>query len=218
MEDQGAQITTTPSGPTRQTNHNSSGGREDCWSEGATSALIEAWGDRYLQLSRGNLRQKDWKEVADAVNSRRDGVKPPRTDVQCKNRVDTLKKKYKAEKAKPIPSKWPFYSRLDHLVGTAAAAATAAAAKKAPQKAPAPSAPAVTKFTVKNMNLGFGRNSPSPVVAAMMEGGGYSGGGGGGGGGGSSTKRSRSSGSWGMAGERCLMGMGRGSGNWRGRW
>ncbi|KAK9168073.1 hypothetical protein Syun_000213 [Stephania yunnanensis] len=166
MEDQGAQITTTtPSGPTRQTNHNSSGGREDCWSEGATSALVEAWGDRYLQLSRGNLRQKDWKEVADAVNSRRDGVKPPRTDVQCKNRVDTLKKKYKAEKAKPIPSKWPFYSRLDHLVGTATATATAPAAKKAPQKAPAPSAPAVTKFTVKNMNLGFGRNCPSPVVA-----------------------------------------------------
>ncbi|KAA8534043.1 hypothetical protein F0562_031560 [Nyssa sinensis] len=74
------------------------GGREDCWSEGATETLIDAWGDRYVQLNRGNLRQKDWKEVADAVNARQNGVKPRRTDIQCKNRVDTLKKKYKAEK------------------------------------------------------------------------------------------------------------------------
>ncbi|XP_033508567.1 trihelix transcription factor ENAP2-like isoform X1 [Nicotiana tomentosiformis] len=94
------------------------GGREDCWSEGATETLIEAWGDRYVRLNRGNLRQKDWKEVADTVNSRQYGVKPQRTDVQCKNRIDTLKKKYKLEKTKSFPSKWPFYNRLDYLIGT----------------------------------------------------------------------------------------------------
>ncbi|MEI4856007.1 hypothetical protein, partial [Klebsiella pneumoniae] len=38
------------------------GGREDCWSEGATAVLIDAWGERYLELSRGNLKQKHWKE------------------------------------------------------------------------------------------------------------------------------------------------------------
>lgn len=97
------------------------GGREDCWSEGATETLIEAWGDRYLKLNRGNLRQKDWKEVAEAVNSRQNGVKPQRTDIQCKNRVDTLKKKYKLEKSKSSPSIWPFYHRLDYLVGTSGA-------------------------------------------------------------------------------------------------
>ena len=94
-----------------------SGGREDCWSEGATGKLIEAWGDRYLQLNRGNLRQKDWKEVAEAVNGRDNGVKPYKTDVQCKNRIDTLKKKYKLEKSKPLPSSWAFYPRLDFLIG-----------------------------------------------------------------------------------------------------
>ncbi|KAJ8647612.1 hypothetical protein MRB53_000635 [Persea americana] len=96
-----------------------SNGREDCWSEDATSALVEAWGDRYLLLNRGNLRQKDWKEVADAVNARVDGVRHRKTDVQCKNRIDTLKKKYKVEKAKTAPSTWPFYSRLDRLIGSA---------------------------------------------------------------------------------------------------
>ncbi|KAG1371541.1 trihelix transcription factor ASIL2 [Cocos nucifera] len=104
--------------PTPPTHAGGAGGREDCWSEGASEALIEAWGDRYLQLSRGNLRQKDWKEVADAVNERQEALgKTRKTDVQCKNRIDTLKKKYKLEKSKPGPSQWPLFSRLDLLIG-----------------------------------------------------------------------------------------------------
>ncbi|CAH8339521.1 unnamed protein product [Eruca vesicaria subsp. sativa] len=94
-------------------------GREDWWSEDATATLIEAWGDRYVHLSRGNLRQNDWKDVADAVNSRH-GNGRPKTDVQCKNRIDTLKKKYKTEKAKPSPSSWCFFERLDYLIGPVA--------------------------------------------------------------------------------------------------
>lgn len=100
------------------------GGREDCWSEGATGVLIDAWGERYLELSRGNLKQKHWKEVADIVSSREDYTKVPKTDIQCKNRIDTVKKKYKLEKAKIAagngPSKWPFFERLDHLIGPTA--------------------------------------------------------------------------------------------------
>lgn len=92
------------------------GGREDCWSEGATSVLIDAWGERYLELSRGNLRQKHWQEVADAVTSRDSYTKAPKSDVQCKNRIDTLKKKYKVEKSKSA-SNWPFFNRLDLLLG-----------------------------------------------------------------------------------------------------
>lgn len=103
--------------------------REDCWSEDATSTLVDAWGRRYLELNRGNLRQKDWQEVADSVNARHGHTKKTRrTDVQCKNRIDTLKKKYKVEKARvsesngQITSTWPFYSRLDSLIGSAATA------------------------------------------------------------------------------------------------
>lgn len=109
-----------------QARGNNGGGREDCWSEGATAILIEAWGERYLELSRGNLKQKHWKEVAEIVNGREDYVKVPKTDIQCKNRIDTVKKKYKSEKAKIAAggiittSKWPFYDKLDHLIGPAA--------------------------------------------------------------------------------------------------
>ncbi|ONM00856.1 sequence-specific DNA binding transcription factor [Zea mays] len=73
---------------------------EDCWSEGEKVALVDAWGSRYLDLNRGSLRQPQWREVADAVNSRPGASARrclPRTDIQCKNRVDTLKKKYKVE-------------------------------------------------------------------------------------------------------------------------
>ncbi|KAL7142602.1 hypothetical protein ABFS83_08G134400 [Erythranthe nasuta] len=98
--------------------------REDCWTQEATSTLVDVWGRRYLELNRGNLRQKDWQEVADAVNSRHGLTKKThRTDVQCKNRIDTLKKKYKVEKSKisesngTLTSSWPFFPRLDHLIG-----------------------------------------------------------------------------------------------------
>ncbi|CAJ2645766.1 unnamed protein product [Trifolium pratense] len=101
-------------------------GREDCWSEDATSTLVDAWGERYVDLNRGNLRQKHWQEVADAVNdihAAGNNRKARRTDVQCKNRIDTLKKKYKIEKARVsesdggYQSPWPFFSRLDMLIG-----------------------------------------------------------------------------------------------------
>ncbi|KAI4355394.1 hypothetical protein L6164_004173 [Bauhinia variegata] len=122
------------------------GGREDCWSEGATAVLIDAWGERYLELSRGNLKQRHWKEVADIVSSREDYTKVPKTDIQCKNRIDTVKKKYKLEKAKIAagsgPSKWPFFERLDQLIGPTAkivgstGAGTSAASNLQIQKVP----------------------------------------------------------------------------------
>lgn len=92
--------------------------------------LIDAWGERYMELSRGNLKQKHWQEVADIVSSRDDYTKPPKTDIQCKNRIDTVKKKYKIEKAKVAsgsgPSRWPFFDRLDRLIGPTATAAKVA--------------------------------------------------------------------------------------------
>lgn len=96
--------------------------REDFWSIDATFTLINAWGEKFLQLNRGNLRQKHWLDVADAVNLRHGHVrKTHRTDVQCKNRMDTLKKKYKSEKCKVLElgyvSQWPFFQSLDSLIG-----------------------------------------------------------------------------------------------------
>ncbi|KAJ0668504.1 putative transcription factor Trihelix family [Helianthus annuus] len=100
--------------------------RDDCWSEDATFTLIEAWGERILKLNTGSLRQNHWQEVADAVNNRHGAVKKTRrSDVQCKNRIDTLKKKYKVEKALVMElgagcyvSPWPFFAPLDSVIGS----------------------------------------------------------------------------------------------------
>ncbi|RLN09447.1 trihelix transcription factor ASIL2-like [Panicum miliaceum] len=91
------------------------GGREDAWSDGATSTLIDAWGERFVALGRGSLRHPQWQEVAEVVSSRDGYSKGPRSDIQCKNRIDTLKKKYKVEKAKRSSS-WPYFDRLDDLL------------------------------------------------------------------------------------------------------
>ncbi|GMH30372.1 hypothetical protein Nepgr_032215 [Nepenthes gracilis] len=119
--------------------------REDCWSQEATFTLIEAWGQRYLELNRGNLRQKHWQEVAEAVNARHGQIKKARrTDVQCKNRIDTLKKKYKIEKARVLESnesftsQWPFFPPLDALIGSTM---TTAALKKSSPQTPSTGSP-----------------------------------------------------------------------------
>ncbi|KAL3364141.1 hypothetical protein AABB24_013075 [Solanum stoloniferum] len=116
--------------------------REDCWSEAATHTLIEAWGSRYVELNRGNLRHQHWEEVADAVNTVHGHTKKQyRTDIQCKNRIDTLKKKYKIERAKVSQSPgryistWPFFSSLNVLIGiTAKVSPPPAAAILPPQR------------------------------------------------------------------------------------
>jgi hypothetical protein len=152
--------------------------REDCWSEGETAALVDAWGSRYLELNRGSLRQPQWREVADAVNSRPGASarrRPPRTDIQCKNRVDTLKKKYKAERARGGSSPWAFYGQLDLLVGpTLSASATAVgggAKRPSPPRAlsmlrrrQSPSRSPSPPMALPLPNYGRGSNLPSAVL------------------------------------------------------
>ncbi|TVU35578.1 hypothetical protein EJB05_17476, partial [Eragrostis curvula] len=159
--------------------------REDCWSEGETAALVDAWGSRYLELNRGSLRQPQWREVAEAVNSRPGASarrRPPRTDIQCKNRVDTLKKKYKAERARGGASPWAFYGQLDLLVGPTLSASAAAAAagggkrpsppralpmlrrRQSPSRSPSPPSPAPPPMALPLPNYRRGSNLPSAAV------------------------------------------------------
>ncbi|XP_019175979.1 PREDICTED: trihelix transcription factor ASIL2-like [Ipomoea nil] len=152
--------------------------REDCWSEEATSTLVDAWGRRYLELNRGNLRHKDWQEVADAVNSLHGHTKKGhRTDVQCKNRIDTLKKKYKTEKAKiaesngALASTWPFFSRLDALIGNSGKnqfpKASPAAVSPSPSPSPLPSySPLSLPSPPMGVPLPFRR--PPPVAQQVI--------------------------------------------------
>ncbi|GMI78049.1 hypothetical protein HRI_001474200 [Hibiscus trionum] len=98
------------------------GGRNSLtdWTEHETFALLDAWGDRFLQCGRKSLRTEEWQEVAEKVS---EISKIERTETQCRNRLDTLKKKYKKEKAMlaetgATTSKWVYFKKMDMLMST----------------------------------------------------------------------------------------------------
>jgi hypothetical protein len=99
------------------------------WSDGETSALLEAWGPRHLRARGGPLRPADWRACAAAVTSRRAAAgRAPRTVDQCKNRVDYLKKRLRAERKRPKGAPPPprqvsgWLDRLRSLLGLAPSA------------------------------------------------------------------------------------------------
>ncbi|XP_024389101.1 uncharacterized protein [Physcomitrium patens] len=97
------------------------------WSETATTVLLQAFGEKYRALDRGNFTSKIWADIAARVNSRGsltgnlvDGI--PKTQEQCRIKVDNLKKRYKVEREKKrvsgsVTSKWIFYDMMDELIG-----------------------------------------------------------------------------------------------------
>ncbi|TQE04447.1 hypothetical protein C1H46_009967 [Malus baccata] len=90
------------------------------WTEHETFVLLDAWGDRFLQRGKKSLRSEEWQEVAEKVS---EVSKIERTDTQCRNRLDTLKKKYKKERAKftetgGATSKWVYFSKMDMLMSS----------------------------------------------------------------------------------------------------
>ncbi|KAK9280910.1 hypothetical protein L1049_003801 [Liquidambar formosana] len=100
------------------------GGRNSLadWTEHETFVLLDAWGDRFLQHGRKSLRSEEWQEVAEKVSQE---SKIERTDTQCRNRLDTLKKKYKKEKmtlgeSSGATSKWVYFKKMDMLMSSSA--------------------------------------------------------------------------------------------------
>lgn len=88
--------------------------RRENWSEEESFALLEVWGERYMELGRRSLRAEDWVEVSEKVvdRSRRE-----RTEGECRNQLDLLKNRYKKERAKG-ESKWAFFKKMDALLST----------------------------------------------------------------------------------------------------
>ncbi|CBI36159.3 unnamed protein product, partial [Vitis vinifera] len=99
------------------------GGRNSLtdWTEHETFVLLDAWGDRFLKLGRKSLRSEEWQEVAEKVSRE---SRTERTDTQCRNRLDTLKKKYKKENMKSGETgggtnKWVYFKKMDMLMSAA---------------------------------------------------------------------------------------------------
>lgn len=90
------------------------------WCDAAIECLLDAYTDKYTQLNRGNLRGRDWEEVAAIVSDRCENQ--TKTVEQCKNKVDNLKKRYKLERHRMSSggissSHWPWFRRMEAIVG-----------------------------------------------------------------------------------------------------
>ncbi|KAD5803115.1 hypothetical protein R6Q59_024677 [Mikania micrantha] len=92
------------------------------WSDTAIACLLDAYLDKFLQLNRGNLRGRDWEDVAVIVSERCD--KQTKSVEQCKNKVDNLKKRYKLERHRMMninggnaASHWPWFKKMEEIVG-----------------------------------------------------------------------------------------------------
>ncbi|OAY82001.1 Trihelix transcription factor ASIL2 [Ananas comosus] len=97
-------------------------GKRDEWSDAAVAALLDAYEAKWALRNRAKLKGHDWEDVARAVSCRAGdrSCKGPKTATQCKNKVESMKKRYRSEAAvRPAVvggSKWPLFHRLDGLV------------------------------------------------------------------------------------------------------
>lgn len=111
------------------------------WSDTAIACLLEAYTEKYNELNRGNLRGRDWEEVAEAVTDRCGGgvgggdkSKATYKSVeQCKNKIDNLKKRYKVELQRmsaatgsttttTTHSHWHWFKKIEAIVGNSGTA------------------------------------------------------------------------------------------------
>ncbi|PSR98048.1 Uridylate kinase [Actinidia chinensis var. chinensis] len=92
------------------------------WSDSAIETLLEAYTEKYLQLNRGNLRGRDWEEVAETVSERGDKQKACKNVEQCKNKIDNLKKRFKVELQRMnsgglTSSNWHWFKKIEGIAG-----------------------------------------------------------------------------------------------------
>ncbi|PPS18808.1 hypothetical protein GOBAR_AA01778 [Gossypium barbadense] len=93
--------------------------KRDEWSEGAVSSLLEAYENKWVLRNRAKLKGHDWEDVARYVSARANCTKSPKTQTQCKNKIESMKKRYRSESATAEGSSWPLYPRLDLLLRAA---------------------------------------------------------------------------------------------------
>ncbi|PON58843.1 MADF domain containing protein [Parasponia andersonii] len=93
-----------------------------CWSHDETMALIDSYRDKWYSLRRGNLKATHWQEVADAVSARCPSASPAKTAVQCRHKMEKLRKRYRTElqRARSLPvsrftSSWVHFKRMDSM-------------------------------------------------------------------------------------------------------
>ncbi|PQM40792.1 uncharacterized protein Pyn_12245 [Prunus yedoensis var. nudiflora] len=84
-----------------------------CWTNDEAQALISIYKDTWSALGRSNLRASDWETVAAALASRCPLVSPPKTAIQCRHKMEKLRKRYRNEKQRGSTHPGRFLSTWD---------------------------------------------------------------------------------------------------------
>ncbi|KAL6968033.1 hypothetical protein U1Q18_033837 [Sarracenia purpurea var. burkii] len=85
------------------------------WSHQETVNLIEAYQEKWYSLKRGQLKASQWEEVAITVAARCGYDEPSKTAIQCRHKIEKLRKRYRTEKQKPIPQAWEYFELMDRM-------------------------------------------------------------------------------------------------------
>ncbi|XP_008803366.2 uncharacterized protein LOC103716939 [Phoenix dactylifera] len=125
--------------------------KRDEWSEGAVASLLDVYEAKWVLRNRAKLKGHDWEDVARVVAAQSGSARPAKTPTQCKNKVESMKKRYRSESAAGGRSRWPLFARLDGLV-RCRSPTTALVSVDRPPGRPAPSS-----------------HSPEPNVAAVAK-------------------------------------------------
>lgn len=93
-----------------------------CWSLEETIALIDGYREKWYALNRGNLKANHWEEVAEAVAANCPDVVLKKTAVQCRHKMEKLRKRYRTEiqRARSVPvarfiSSWVHFKRMEAM-------------------------------------------------------------------------------------------------------
>lgn len=96
--------------------------RRDEWSTEAINSLLDVYETKWNHRNRGNLKGGDWEDVAMRVSARGGGGKSAKSPFQCKNKVASMKQKYRSETLLQGLnggggfSRWPFFARMDTML------------------------------------------------------------------------------------------------------
>ncbi|CAA7395132.1 unnamed protein product [Spirodela intermedia] len=91
------------------------GGPGQPWLDQETAFLIDAYEERWYALKRGQLKAHQWEEVASGVAARLGLIRPPKSGTQCRHKIEKLRQRYRAERQRSVPSRWPFFERMERL-------------------------------------------------------------------------------------------------------
>ncbi|GLJ48986.1 hypothetical protein SUGI_1033500 [Cryptomeria japonica] len=90
------------------------------WHPDTVARLIDGYGEKCANI-KGYLKTKDWEEIVKYVNIQCEGSKVPKTMKQCREKIDSLKRRYKLEKRRveirgSNHVNWSFFDKLDDIM------------------------------------------------------------------------------------------------------